>query len=92
MIIDIALYIIKSSGAAWRGKLSETLMPLGCNSSEVDTDVLMKRNFKPNGLPYYNYMSCYVDNLLHIGFQLKDDMDALNFIYKLTDSFVPPDR
>ena len=37
-------------------------------------------------------MLCYVDELLHIGFNPKVDMDALNMIYRLNEGFVPPDR
>ena len=52
----------------------------------------MKRDFKPNGYPYYKYMLCYVDDLLHIGFKPKEDMDALNIIYWLKEGCGPPDR
>ena len=36
-------------------------------------------------------MISYVDNLLHIGFQPKEDMDALNFIFQLKESLSTPD-
>ena len=52
----------------------------------------MKRYFNPNGDPYYKYMLCYVDDLLHIGFNTKEDMDALNMVYRLNEGFGPPDR
>ena len=48
MIISRALYLIKSSGAAWREKLAETLKSLGYKSSEADSDVWMKQYFNPN--------------------------------------------
>ena len=67
-------------------------MLLGYKSSEADADVWMKRDFNPNGYPYYKYMLCYVDDLLHIGFKPKEDMDALNMIYRLKEGFGPPDR
>ena len=51
-------------------------MLLGYKSSEEDSDVCMKRDFKSNGDPYYKYMLCYVDELLHIGFNKKEDMDV----------------
>ena len=56
------------------GKIAETLVSLGYKSSEVDADIWIKRDFKPNGYPYYKYMLCYVDYLLHIGFKPKEDM------------------
>ena len=51
----------------------------------------MNRDFNPNGDPYYKYMLCYVDDLLHIGFKPKEDMDALYMIYWLSEGFGPPD-
>ena len=52
----------------------------------------MKRDFKPNGYPYYEYMICYVVDLIHIGFKPKEDMDVINMIYRLKEGFGPPDR
>ena len=52
----------------------------------------MKREFKPNGYPYYTYMICYVDDLLHICFKPKEDMGALNMIYWLKEGFGPPEQ
>ena len=47
----------------------------------------MKRYFKSNGDLYYKNMY-----LLHMGFKLKEDMDALNLIYRLKEGFGPPDQ
>ena len=52
----------------------------------------MKRYFKPNGDPYYKYILCYADDLIHIGFKPKEDMDALNIIFWLKEGFGSPDR
>ena len=62
-------------------------MLLGYKSSESDADVWMKRDFNTNEDLYYEYMLCYVDDLLHIDFNTKEDMDALNIIYQLKYSF-----
>ena len=51
----------------------------------------MKQNFNPNGDPYYKYMLCYVDYLLHIGFKAKEYMYELNMIYRLKGGFGPSD-
>ena len=91
MITERALYGLESSGDASRTKLAETLMFIGYKPSEVDADIWMKRDFKPNEDPYYKYMICYADELLHIGFNPKEYMDALNMIYWLNDGFVTPD-
>ena len=61
-------------------------MSLGYKSSEADSDVLMKRDFNPNGYPYYKYMLCYVDDLLHISFKPREDMDALNDVVQTSMS------
>ena len=37
-------------------------------------------------------MLCYVDGFFHIGFNSKEDMDALNMIYQLKEGFGTPDR
>ena len=52
----------------------------------------MKCYFNPNGYPYYKYILCYVDDLLHKGFNPKEDTDTLNIIYRLKEGFGPPDR
>ena len=52
----------------------------------------MDQYFKPNLYPYHNYMLCYVDDLLHIGFKTKEDINALNMIYWLNEGFGPPDQ
>ena len=83
MVVARSIYVLKSSDAAWRKKLAETLMLLGYKSSKVDVDVWMRRDFKPNEYPYYKYMLCYVDDFLRIGFNPKKDIDVLNIIYRL---------
>ena len=37
-------------------------------------------------------MLCYVDDLLHICFNTKEDMDALNIIYQLKEVFGSTDQ
>ena len=46
----------------------------------------------PDGDPYYKYMLCYVDDLVHIGFKPKEDMDALNVNFRLREGFRQPDQ
>ena len=46
-------------------------MSLVYKSSEADDYIWMNQDFKPNGDSYYKYMLCYVDDLLHIGFNTK---------------------
>ena len=51
-IIEISLYLIKSSVASWRAKLAETMESLRYKSYKADTGVYMKRYFKTNVEPY----------------------------------------
>ena len=67
-------------------------MSIGYKSSEEDADVCMKQDFKPKVNPYYKYIVCYVDDFLHIYFEPKEDMDALDIIYRLKEIFGPTDR
>ena len=52
----------------------------------------MKCDFNTNGDPYYKYTLCYIDDLLSIVFQPKEDMDDLDIIYWLKKGFGPPDQ
>jgi len=67
LIITRALYGLKSSEAAWRAKLAETLMSLGFKSSRADPDAWL-REHKYTNCPetYYELILVYVDNVLAI--------------------------
>ena len=71
MIISRALYGLKNSGAEWRIKLEENLKSLGYKPSDSEANVWMKCEFNPNVNPYYKYMLCYIEDLLHIGSRTK---------------------
>ena len=92
MIIARALYGLKSSGAAWRSKLSETLRDMGYKHSESDPDVWMKGDVKPDGTPYYKYMLVYVDDILHIAHDPNIDMKLISRYYRLKEGSGEPDR
>ena len=66
LIIKQALYGLKSSGAAFRAFLAEKLDNIGFKSSMADPDVWMRPATKPTGEQYYEYILCYVDDLLCI--------------------------
>ena len=85
MILERELYEINISGAVWRVKLAGTLNSHGYNSSKTDIYVWIKWYFKINREHYYKYMLCYIDDLLRIFFKPKEDMDALNLIYRLRE-------
>ena len=64
-IIVRALYGLKSSGASFRAHLAEYLEDeLGFVSSLADPDVWRRICAKPDGEFYYEYILCYVDDIL----------------------------
>ena len=66
MIIARALYGLRSSGAAWRAKLADSLIDLGYFSSEADLDVWLCKETRPDGSMTWKYMLVYVDDILHV--------------------------
>ena len=92
MIIARALYGLKSSGAAWRAKLAETMRTMGYVATQADPDVWIKRAVKPNGQEYYCYMLVYVDDVLHVHHDPEIDMKLLSSFYRLKDGVGSPSR
>jgi len=74
MIIARALYGLKSSGAAWRSTLAQTMEMLEYRPTQADPDVWIKRASKEDGSPYYKMMLIYVDDVLHIAEDPEEDM------------------
>ena len=83
MIVKMALYGLKSSGAAFRAKLANLLYELQYRASEGDPDVWLRPAMKPNGFKYYEYALCYVDDILVISHQPLSTMDDIKKVFKL---------
>ena len=66
MLIVRALYGLKSSGAAFRSFLAETIHDLGFVPSRADPDVWMRPAIKEDGFKYWEYLLTYVDDCLCI--------------------------
>jgi hypothetical protein len=92
VIIKQALYGLKSSGAAWRAHLAETLNLLGFTSSLADADVWMRPAVKPSGEHYYEYVLVYVDDILAISAAPQITMDALSKLYRLKEPASKPKK
>ena len=86
MIIVRALYGLKSSGAAFRSFLAETLDGLGYKPSYADPDVWMRPAIKENGFQYWEYMLCYVDDLLVISHHPETTMDGIKANFTIKDN------
>ena len=51
---------------------------LGYTPSKVDTDVYMRAVVKSNGEKYYEYVMCYMDDILCCGENTQSQMDAIH--------------
>jgi hypothetical protein len=85
MLVKKALYGLKSSGAAFRAFLAETLDAMGYRPTYADPDVWMRPAVKPNGFEYYEYILCYVDDVLCISDDAAKSMKRIQADFKLKD-------
>ena len=83
MIVKMALYGLKSSGAAFRAKLAGVLHDLGYMPTKADPDVWIKTAVKPDGLEYYEIVLCYVDDVLAISDYPMKKIDGIKSVFKL---------
>ena len=85
MIICKALYGLRSSGAAFHAHLVETLYDIRFAPTRADLDVWHQPAVKEDGFEYYEYILCYVDNILAISHKAKDALKAVQARFKLKD-------
>ena len=92
MLIRKALYGLKSSGAAFRAHLAETLYDIRFVPTRADPDIWRRPAVKQDGFEYYEYVLCYVDDILAISHKAKDALKAVQAVFKLKDDRIePPD-
>ena len=73
--------------------MAATLRAGGFQSCLADPDVWMKPRVKPNGGKYWEYVLCYVDDILVISLDTQLTMDMLSEIYTLkAGSVKEPDQ
>ena len=66
MIVVRAFYELRSSGATFRDLLAEVLHDIGYMPTKADPDVYLRPAVKSNGFKYYEYVLCFVDDILCI--------------------------
>ena len=88
IVIVRALYGLKSSGAQWRSHMANTLRNGGFKSCPADPDVWIRAAVKPDGTKIYEYVLCYVDDVIFQGLDPNGFMDYLRRSYKLKDGSV----
>ena len=92
MIIRKALYGLKSSGVAFRAHLAETLHDIGFKPTKADPNILIHPAVKPDGSKYYEYIMCYIDDILSVSHDAKSILQSLQGQFKLKgDKIEPPD-
>jgi hypothetical protein len=90
VVVIRAMYGLKSSGAAWHAKLSETLKDMGFTPSYADADVWYKPATKPDGFEYYEYVLVYVDDLLVVSAAPRNIMLTIQKAYRLKEEPCQP--
>lgn len=83
VLIVRALYGLQSSGAQWREHMASTLRTAGFTSCKADADVWLRPAVKQNGDLYYEYVLCYVDDILCGSENPQAFMNYLSTVYTL---------
>ena len=92
MIIRKALYGLKSSGEAFRAHLAETLHDIGFKPTKAHPNVWIRPVVKLDGSEYYEYIMCYIDDILSVSHDTKSILQSLQGQFKLKgDKIEPPD-
>jgi hypothetical protein len=86
VIVVRAMYGLKSSGATWHAKLSETLRDMEFVPSLADPDVWYCPATKDDGFEYYEYILVYVDDILVVSSKPLPVMKTLQKAYCLKDA------
>ena len=85
MLVRKALYGLKSSGSAFRAFLVETLDTMGYRPSYTDLELWLQPAVKPDGFEYYEYILCYVNNVLCISHNPRKLMKRIEEYFNLKD-------
>ena len=91
MIIKMALYGLKSSGAAFRSKLASVIWEIGYRPTQADPDVWIRPAINGEGAKYYEMILCYVDDVLSISHDPMSAINGIKALFKLKgDKAEPP--
>jgi len=92
-IVRRALYGLKSAAQAFRSFLADNIAELGFFPSEADPDVWMRPAVKDDGVTeYYEYILCYVDDILCMSMKAMEVMQELQVRFKFKkDEIIPPE-
>ena len=82
MLVKIALYGLRSSGAAFRSKLAGVLRDIGYISTKGEPNVWIRSAVKPDGTEYHEMVLCYVDNVLAISETPTKNIEGIKAVFK----------
>ena len=81
-----ALYGLKSLGTIFRAFLADHLHDIGYRPSTADPNVWMCPALKSDGFKYYEYILCYVDNILYISYDPAKSMKLIQNKFKFKNN------
>jgi hypothetical protein len=83
-LIVIALYGLKSAGAAFRNRLDECMNHLGWNPCHADRNLWMKAETCPDyGVLYWAYIMIYVEDILCVHHDPGAPLEKLDEYFKM---------
>ena len=86
------LHGLKSAGAAFRSHLAKCTECLGYESYKTDLDLWLKPEIRPeDGVQYYSYLLCYVDDILCIHHNADAMLERLQKSFPLKPIFGKPE-
>ena len=85
MLIVQALYVLKSSGAAFRSLLAKTLHYLVYKPTKADPYVWLRLALKPDGFEYYELVLCCVDDVICMSHDEMRTMKGIQRSFELKD-------
>ena len=83
MIVKMALYGLKSSGAVFQSKLAGVLRDICYLSTKGDPNVWIRLAVKIDGTEYHEMLLCYVDNLLALLVTPMTIIEGIKAVFKL---------
>ena len=72
-----AVYGLKNSGTAFRAFLAKTLGTMGYRPIHANPYLWLHPSVKPDGFEYYEYILCYIDNMMSISRNTQKSMKRI---------------
>jgi hypothetical protein len=88
-LIVVALYGMKSAGAAFRNHLAECMKHLGWQPCRSDRDLWMKAETRPDdGVLYWAYILIYVDDILCVHHDPGSPLEKLDEYFNMKEGSI----